>query len=461
MQGDFVIIKDTIKAQREYFNNGKTLHVKNRIESLENLKESILYYEEDIYKALKTDLNKGRMESYLTEIHMVLSELNLAIKKLKKWVKPKRVNPGLLNFPSKAYIKPDPYGVCLIISPWNYPFQLLFSPLIGAISGGNTALLKPSEYSEATSKVSVKIINRAFNSEFIAIFEGGVDLTTALLKERTDYIFFTGSTMVGRIVAKAAANYLTPTTLELGGKSPCIIDGSCNMERSVKRVVWGKLINGGQTCVAPDYIYIDENVKESFVELFIKYSREFYGENPVSADHYCKIINKRHFDRLSSLLNQGKIVYGGQIHKESLKIHPTLLENCPEDSDILNEEIFGPIFPIKTFKEIKEVPEYIRLKGKPLALYIFSENKRNIDFILHNTTSGGVSVNDTISHLISHDLPFGGVAESGNGAYHGEASFKTFSHFKSVLYKGKYDPSIKFHPYKNEHKMIKLFKWLT
>lgn len=453
METDTITDKQKIKFQK-----GDTLSLEHRLNALSKLKESILFYEDEIYKALKQDLNKNRLESFLTEIHMVISEITLAQKKLKKWMKPKKVNPGLLNFPSKAYIKPDPYGVVLIISPWNYPFQLLFSPLVGAITGGNSVILKPSEISAFTTDVAVKIIERAFSADFISIFTGGVDVTTELLKIKTDYIFFTGSTNVGRIVAKAAAEYLTPFTLELGGKSPCIIDKSCNIEQSTKRVVWGKLLNGGQTCVAPDYVYIDREIKDRFVELFIQYSKEFYGENPTASDHFCKIINKSHFNRLENLLNQGDILYGGDADKKSQKIHPTLLENCPLDSPIMTDEIFGPICPIITFDTIEEVPVFISNKGKPLALYIFSNNKKNIEYILSRTTSGGVCINDTISHLVSHELPFGGVAESGNGAYHGEESFKSFSHLKSVLHKGNFDPKIKFPPYKNEHKIISLFK---
>lgn len=454
-------ISKIVEKQKDYFHSGVTLDHKFRINALKSLREAILNNEEELYKALKKDLNKGRLESYLTEIHMVISEINLAIRNLKKWMKPKKVSAGLLNFPSKAFIKPDPYGVALIISPWNYPFQLLFSPLVGAIAAGNTAILKPSEYSYNTSEVSQKIIDDAFDKEYITLIQGEVDVTTKLLEERTDFIFFTGSTGVGKIVAKAAAEYLTPYTLELGGKSPSIIDSSCDLDLTAKRVVWGKLINGGQTCVAPDYVYIEESVKDKFIELFIKYAREFYGDNPVLADHYCKIINKRHFDRLSNLLIGEKIVYGGDSHNEELKIHPTIVDSPKDDSPIMKDEIFGPILPIKTFREIEEVPEFIKSMGKPLALYIFSKNRKNIDYILHNTSSGGVCINDTVSHLISHELPFGGVQESGFGAYHGKESFTCFSHNKSILHKGNWDPSVKFHPYKDEHKWINLFKKLN
>ncbi|QEN04125.1 aldehyde dehydrogenase [Thiospirochaeta perfilievii] len=451
-------IDKIIEDQRSFFNNGNTLTLKFRIDALNKLKESILYYENDIYTALDKDLNKSRLESYLTEIQMVLSEIKLTTKKLKRWMKPKRVSPGILNFPSKALIKPDPYGVALIISPWNYPFQLLFSPLVGAIAGGNTVLLKPSEISVATTEVSEKIIKRAFDPEYIAVLTGGVEVTTQLLSNKTDYIFFTGSTPVGKIVATAAARHLTPFTLELGGKSPCIIDKEVNLNRAVKRIVWGKLLNGGQTCVAPDYIYIHKDIKKTFIQKFIQFTTEFYGDNPISSNNYCKIISENHFKRLVNLLDDGQIVYGGESNKESLKINPTLIENCSDDSPIMVNEIFGPIFPIKTFENIEEVPVYIRKQGKPLALYIFSKNRKNIEYILNRTTSGGVSINDTISHLIPHDLPFGGVGESGNGAYHGYESFNTFTHSKSILKKGDFDPKLKFPPYSNEHKTIKLFK---
>lgn len=451
-------ITTIMESQKRYFRSGETYPLRFRHEALKKLKESILFYENDIYTSLKKDLNKGKLEAYLTEIHMVLSEISLIQKNIKKWMKPKKVNAGILNFPSKAYIKPDPYGVVLIISPWNYPFQLLFSPLVGAISGGNCVILKPSEVSTETTEISLKIIERAFNPEYISIIPGGVKYTTKLLSLKFDYIFFTGSTHVGRIVAKAAAMHLTPFTLELGGKSPCIIDKDCDLKQAAKRVAWGKLINGGQTCVAPDFIYIHSSIKNKFISLFIKYVENFYGKEPVQSDHYCKIINQKNFNRLEKLLTQGDILYGGYSNRSELKIHPTLMENCPGNSSIMTDEIFGPICPVITFESIDEIPGFMSNMGKPLALYIFSRNIKNIDYIIENTTSGGVCINDTISHLIPHNLPFGGVAESGNGAYHGIESFKTFSHLKSVLHKGNFDPKIKFPPYTNEHKIISLLK---
>lgn len=451
-------ITSIVEKQKQKFLTGDTKRISHRLKALQDLKDSILFFEDELYDALKKDLNKGKLESYLTEIHMVLSEITLTQKRLKKWMKPKKVNPGILNFPSKAFIKPDPFGVVLIISPWNYPFQLLFSPLVGAIAGGNCVILKPSEISSYTTKVSLKIIERAFSSDFISIFPGGVEITTQLLNIQTDYIFFTGSTNVGKIVAKAASNFLTPYTLELGGKSPCIVDRECDLKRAAKRVLWGKLINSGQTCVAPDYLYIHEDIKKEFISLLKKYEIEFYGNNSIESQDYCKIINENHFNRLKALLSQGNIISGGATNIEKLKIAPTLIDNVPEDNPLMTEEIFGPILPIKTFKSINEVPLFIEKQGKPLALYFFSKNIKNIDYILENTSSGGVCINDTISHLVSHNLPFGGVAESGNGAYHGEESFKTFTHSKSILKKGKFDPKIKFAPYNNEEKIISLFK---
>lgn len=451
---------DLIDRQREYYDSGVTKTYAFRIQALKKLREAILYYEEEIYDAVKTDLNKSRLETYLTEIHFVIAEIKQVERRLKRWMRPKRVKSGILNFPSRAFIKPDPYGVVTIIAPWNYPFQLLFSPLVGAIAGGNCAIIKPSEISEATEEVSIKIVERAFNREYISIISGGVDVTSELLACKTDYIFFTGSTMVGKIVATAAAKFLTPMTLELGGKSPCIVDKNCNLPRSVKRIVWGKLLNGGQTCIAPDYLYIHKDIKDQFVNLFRKYAREFYGEDPMTHDHYCKIINSRHYHRLTTLLEDGDILYGGGTHKKDLKIHPTLIENCPDDSPIMTDEIFGPIMPIKVFSDIKEVPPFIRSTGKPLALYIFSRDRERIKYILEHTTSGGVSVNDVISHIVSHDLPFGGVGESGTGAYHGYESFNTFTHSKGVLYKGKLDYSIKFAPYRGTRAIIKSLKTL-
>lgn len=446
-------IQELIKKQRDFFYTGAPLEVSNRIKALKNLKEAIYYYEEEIFESLKKDLNKPLLEAFFSEILTVVKEINTMIKKVKKWSKGHRVKTSIISFPSKGYILPEPYGVSLIISPWNYPVQLVLAPLAGALCAGNTAILKLSEHSVHTGTVVEKIIKRAFNEEYVAVVQGGVNETTLLLKEKTDFIFFTGSTQVGKIVMKAAAEHLTPVVLELGGKSPCIIDETADMKLSVKRIAWGKNINAGQTCIAPDYIFIQKERKEEFIQCYRETISQFYSDT----QDYCSIINENHFDRLTGMMEEARILFGGRTRRDSLYIEPTLTESHAFTQRLHEEEIFGPILHIMTYDDITEIPGFVRSTGKPLALYIFSKSKQNINYILKNTSSGGVCINDTITHVTEESLPFGGVAESGLGSYHGHHSFEAFSHLRSVLKKGKWDLPMKFPPYSNEkwHKRMK------
>ncbi len=439
---------ELVKRQREWFSAGASLDIDFRITQLKKLRNLIAEYESEIMDALKTDLGKSKFEAFATEIGMSLNPIDNAIKNTAVWAKPKRVPTPLFHFVGTSQIYSDPYGVTLIIAPWNYPFQLAISPLAGAISAGNTSIIKPSEVAPATSAILAKIINPNFDPGFLHVVEGGVDVTTELLKEKFDYIFFTGGPSVGRVVYEAAAKHLTPVTLELGGKSPCIVDKDINLTITARRITWGKLINSGQTCVAPDYLYVHKDIKAPLIEAIKKEIEGFYGKNPTENEEYGKIINRRHFDRLRGYLNSGTVVHGGKADETRLKIEPTLVDAPEPDSALLNDEIFGPILPIIEFTHAEEVIRYVNSKPKPLALYVFSNSTDFQDNILRNTSSGGVSINDTIMHMTGEDMPFGGVGESGIGAYHGQHSFDTFSHKKAVLKRTFFpDAPLRYPPY--------------
>ncbi len=454
-------IKGIANKSREYFNSGQTKDVSFRIKHLELLKKTIKEREEEIAQALKKDLNKPALESYATEIGLVIKEIDLFINKLEHWSKPDKVKTSLMHFRSQSYIYKEPYGVVLIFAPWNYPFQLLLLPLVGALAAGNTAVLKPSEFAPATANVIAKLIEENFSQKYISVVEGDVEVSKALLKEKFDYIFFTGSKNVGKAVMRAAANNLTPVTLELGGKSPCIINDDASIDLAAKRIVWGKYMNAGQICVAPDYILIHKSVKEEFIMKAKKYIKEFYGENPEESSDYCRIINENHFDRLKNLINDGKIITGGKLNKDTLYIEPTMIDEVTYDDPVMNEEIFGPILPIIEFENVKDVIEKIRNRPKPLALYVFSEDKQLQEMFLKELSFGGGCINDTIIHVSSYYLPFGGVGESGMGVYHGKSSFDTFTHKKSIIKKTtKFDLDLRYPPYKNKLKWLKkFFKW--
>ena len=452
-------IEKIVKEQRKYFNEFNTRDVNTRIDTLKTIQKWILNNEDKIYEALEKDLNKCDAESYMCEIGMALSDIRYQIKHLKKWCKRKIVLTSISQFPSIAYKYYEPYGVTLVMSTWNYPFLLSIQPTIASIAAGNTVILKPSAYAPNTSSLLNKMFTETCNKDLVTVIEGGRHENEEILNQKYDYIFFTGSSAVGKLVMSKASENLIPVTLELGGKSPCIIDDDENFKTCVKRCLFGKLLNAGQTCIATDYLFIRNDLKERFIEESRIIIDEFFGENPLNSDQMVKIINKKHFDRLKGLIKDEKILLGGNFDNETLKIEPTLIDVKSKNSKIMQEEIFGPILPIMTYKNIDEVIEYINDHEKPLACYIFSSDKIIQDKIIQKCSFGGGCINDTIMHVIPHNLPFGGVGSSGIGSYHGKYSFKTFSHEKSILNKSKsFDTSIIYYPYnKLKLKLSKLF----
>jgi aldehyde dehydrogenase (NAD+) len=429
-----VSIADILFKQRNFFKTGKTKDINFRLEQLKTLKQAVLENQAAIINALKADLNKPEFESYTAEIGTT-QEIDYAIKHLKTWTKPQKAAVSPQFLPASAKIYPEPLGVVLIISPWNYPFHLIISPLVGAIAAGNCTILKPSELAPHTSRLVSEIMKKYFDPAYIAVIEGGVSTSQQLLAEKFDHIFFTGGTAVGKIVMEAAAKHLTPVTLELGGKSPCIVDTDINIEHTATRIAWGKFLNAGQTCIAPDYLLVNQKIKENLLDEIQKRLQEFYGENPASSSDYARIINQKHFDRLVPFLKDGEIRIGGETNPSELYIAPTILDHVSLTAPIMQEEIFGPILPIIEYTDITEAIHLINSNSKPLALYLFSNNKNLQQRVLQETSSGGVCINDTIVQYGVSTLPFGGVGDSGIGKYHGKASFDTFSHYKSVLYK--------------------------
>ncbi|MEG2868843.1 MAG: aldehyde dehydrogenase [Terrisporobacter sp.] len=451
-------INQVFDRQKEFYNTGKTKNIDFRINNLNKLKKIIKDNENEIIDALKKDLGKSPFETYATEIGMVYDELNIHIKNIKKWSKPEKKKTPLVHFPGKSYIYKEPYGVALIIGPFNYPIQLILSPLVAAIGAGNCAILKPSENTINTSLLLEKIINSNFDEGYIKVVSplGGKEAVSHLLDLKFDYIFFTGSVAVGKIVMKKAAENLTPITLELGGKSPCIVDCDAKIELSAKRLVWGKFLNAGQTCVAPDYLFVHKNIKDKFLQAVIKEIRSQFGDNIKESADFPRIVNVKTIERFKTYINDGDIFFGGSYDEKELYFEPTIITDIKDNSNIMEEEIFGPILPVLEFENINEVIRYVNNKKKPLALYYFSENKNSIETILKNTTAGGVTINDTIIHVASGYLPFGGVGSSGIGSYHGEASFNTFTHRKSVIKRGTFmDIKVRYAPYKNKINIIK------
>ncbi|MUL38351.1 aldehyde dehydrogenase [Gloeocapsopsis dulcis] len=448
-------INDIICKQRIYFNSGYTKEIEFRVEQLNILKRAIQENAASIVDALKKDLCKPELETYATEISIV-REVDYALKHIRSWVRPKKVKLPLEQLPSHGYVCSEPLGVVLIIGPWNYPFQLLIAPLIGAIAAGNCAILKPSEIAPNTSKVVSQIIQKYFDPAYIAVVEGGIDVSKQLLAEKFDHIFFTGGTSVGRVVMEAAAKHLTPITLELGGKSPCIVDTDINIEHTANRIVWGKFINAGQTCIAPDYLLVNSKIKPQILNSLQKTIQEFYGEEPEQSPDYARIINQKQFTRLAKLLQDGEIVTGGKTNQSNYYIAPTLLDKISLDMPVMQEEIFGPILPIIEYNDLSEAIALINEKPKPLALYLFSRDQNIQQRVLKETSSGGVCINDTVMHVAVSSLPFGGVGNSGVGKYHGKASFDTFSHHKSVLKKSfLFDPKWRYAPYAGKLGLIK------
>lgn len=446
------------KNQKEFFESGKTINVDYRIKNLKKLNDIIKKNEDKILNELKKDLGKSSFEGYVTEVGILYDDINFHIKNVKKWSSEEKRKSPIVYYPSKSYIYKEPYGVTLIIGPFNYPFQLVIAPLIGAISAGNTAIIKPSENSRNIALLLEKLINENFPEGYLRVVNplGGKETVSLLLDKPFDYIFFTGSVRVGKLVMQKAAQHLTPVTLELGGKSPCIVDSDAKLKLAAKRIVWGKFLNAGQTCVAPDYLCVHKSVKDELLKLIINEIRIQFGENVRNSEDYPRIVNKSSLERLSGYLNDGKIYYGGNIDEDNLYMEPTLIIKPDLNSPLMSDEIFGPILPILVYEDLDNVIKFINHREKPLALYYFSESKKKIKYVLTSTTSGGVTINDTIIHVANPNLPFGGVGNSGVGKYHGKESFETFTHNKSVMKRGTFiEFNIRFAPYKNKLNLVK------
>ncbi|SEM11543.1 aldehyde dehydrogenase (NAD+) [Mesobacillus persicus] len=447
-----------LTRQKSFFRTEKTKDLSYRLEALEKLRSAVRDYEKPLMEALRSDLNKSEFDAYTTEIMIVLEEIKFTINHLKSWAKPRKVKTPITHIGSASYIYPEPYGVALIIAPWNYPFQLAVAPLIGAIAAGNCAVIKPSELTPNTSEVFAQLIAETFPEEFIAVVQGGVETSQVLLEEKFDYIFFTGSVPVGKVIMEAAAKNLTPVTLELGGKSPCIVHEDANLKLAAKRIAWGKFVNAGQTCVAPDYLYLHKRIRDPFIELFKDAIKELYGNTPLENPDFTRIVSERHFNRLKTFLDNGKVLIGGSSNPERLRIEPTVLTEINWGDAVMEDEIFGPILPILEYENLAEAIEGIDNHPKPLALYLFSENDDIQTKVLNQVTFGGGCINDTVYHLGSPHLPFGGVGTSGIGAYHGKGSFDTFSHEKSVLKQTtKFDLPFRYPNMKDGLKKIKKF----
>jgi aldehyde dehydrogenase (NAD+) len=452
-------IARAVKAHRAFFATGETLHVEFRKNMLKELKTSLLKYEERLYDSFWTDLHKSKMEAFGTEIGMVCKEIDLHIKKVQKWAKPERVLTDMLNFYSTGRIYHEPFGVALIMSPWNYPLYLSFMPLVGAISAGNCVMLKPAHYSERVSEVIRQLISETFDPKYISVMTGGRDVNRAVLNERFDVIFFTGSPALGKIVMEKASRHLTPVTLELGGKSPCIVAPDAKIDVAAQRICFGKFLNAGQTCIAPDYLFVHVDVKDELLSKIRQSIRRFYGNDPAQSPDFCRIINDTQFSRLENLMHSaGTIIHGGRLNPETRYIEPTLIDGVTPDDPIMQEEIFGPLFPILDYTHINDVISHINEREKPLALYLFTASKDLSERVLAGTSSGGGCVNDTIMHISNSRMPFGGVGKSGMGRYHGRFSFDTFSHHRSILRKTtRFNPTLGYPPFKNK---LRYLRWM-
>mgnify|MGYP004685188947 CR=1 FL=1 len=452
------IYEKLLHNQRKYLSDKGTIDVNARIENLKKLKNNIKKYEIDIIEALNKDLGKHEFEAYSNEVGFVYSSIEHTIKNIKNWMKPKKVKNDAAQLPGKSYIYKSHYGSVLIIGPYNYPFQLLIEPLIGAIGGGNTVILKPSEYATNIEYIVEKIIKETFDEKYIAVVKGDYTVNSQLLDLQFDYIFFTGSVNVGKIVMEKASKHLTPVTLELGGKSPVIVDNTANLKISAKRIMWGKLINAGQTCVAPDYVLAHEDIYEEFINECINVVKEFYGQDIINNKEFGRIINEKHMTRLSNILecDKDKIVFGGDIDFEKRYISPTILKDVTTDDKVMSEELFGPILPVLKYKNMEDLKYFISINKNPLAFYVFSEDENFSEDVINRFSFGGGCVNDTISHVSSKYLPFGGLGASGMGNYHGKTSFDTFTHTKAIVKKNtKLDINLVFPPYKNKINLIK------
>jgi aldehyde dehydrogenase (NAD+) len=447
-------IPGIIETQRVFFNTHKTKDLDFRIQNLKKLKEIIQAYEDKICLALWEDLHKPKFEAYATEVGLVLQELTLQIRKLKKWSRPKKVKTSLIHFFSRSYIHSEPYGNVLIFAPWNFPFQLLFNPLLGAISAGNCVVMKPSRHTPHVSEIMEEMISSNFDPAYIALVKGGKDINKALLNEKFDYIFFTGSQRIGRIVMEAASRNLTPVCLELGGKNPCIVDKDANINLAAKRITWSKFFNAGQTCVAPDYLLIHKDVKEEMIEKIKFFILSFYGSEPKKSQDYNHIVNQANVERLSELIKSGKVIFGGEVDITQKYVAPTLIDDVKPGDPVMQEEIFGPVLPILEFNHIDEALGIINNMPKSLSLYIYTNNSKLQKEILHKTSSGNGAINDSVIQFSNPLLPYGGVGESGMGKYHGKKSFETFSNLKSIMKKTNlFDLPVRYPPYSS----LKLF----
>lgn len=448
-----------IKRQNEYFKSGSTQSRKARLESLETLEKAINIYKNDLCEALKTDLGKSEVESLMSELSLTFAEIRWLKKRLRSLMRKKHVRTPIVQFAAKSFRSPSPYGTFLIISPWNYPVLLTLEPLSDALAAGNTAILKPSAYAPETSRVLKEMIEEFFDPELVAVVTGGRSENQALLHQRFDKIFFTGSKSVGKEVMRCAAEHLTPVTLELGGKSPCIVEKSAKIGLAAKRIVFGKFLNCGQTCVAPDYILCDQNIKDELVAAIKKEIVFQFGAEPLENLNYGKIVNEKHFDRLKSLINAEKIAFGGKCDRETLKIEPTVLVDITWDDAVMEDEVFGPLLPILTYKNLDEAFSVIEKNPRPLALYCFTENKKVKADAPKKCRFGGGCINDTVVHLATSEMPFGGVGESGIGSYHGRAGFEEFSHTRSIVDKKTWiDMPMRYQPY--TEKKLRLLEWL-
>ena len=452
------VIHHMLEKQREFFRSGVTLPPIYRIEHLRRLRETICANEGKITEALKSDLGKSGFESYMCEVGLVLEEIRYMLKYACGLSKPRSVSTPLHQFAAKSYIQPEPYGNVLIMSPWNYPFLLTMGPLVDALAAGNTVVIKPSAYSPATSRVIQELVEACFDPAYVAVVTGGRTENQALLEEKFQYIFFTGSQSVGKVVMEKAAQHLTPVTLELGGKSPCIVDETADLKLAARRIVFGKFLNCGQTCVAPDYVWVHESVKEPLIRLIFEQIRVQYGEHPLENPNYGKIISARHFERLLSLIDPKKVVMGGTWDAQRQKIAPTVLDSVTWEDAVMGQEIFGPVLPIMTFTELEDVISLLQGKDTPLALYFFSRHRPSIESVTQRIPYGGGCINDTIIHLATTAMGFGGVGESGMGSYHGKTGFDTFSHMKSIVDKKTWiDLPMRYQPYKKTYE--KLLRW--
>ena len=452
-------IKDLVTRQRSYFQSGATLPVSARLAALRRLYDAISSHEKEIRRALQKDLGKSGFESYMCETGMVLEEISYMLKHTPKFAREQRVHTPLAQFCSRSYKKPSPYGVTLIMSPWNYPFMLTLSPLADALAAGNTAVVKPSAYSPYTSEVLLSILTECFDPKYVAVVTGGRAENTCLLREHFDYIFFTGSQAVGKEVMRSAAEHLTPVTLELGGKSPCIVDQTADIRLAARRIVFGKYLNCGQTCVAPDYVYCHRSVKDQLIKEVQKQIRRQYGKQPLHSSDYGKIINEKHFDRILGLIDEKKVVHGGGSDRSTLRIEPTVMDNVTFSDAVMQEEIFGPVMPILVFDSLDEVIRRINSMPHPLALYIFTSDKKAARKVTARCGFGGGCINDTIIHLATSEMGFGGFGESGMGAYHGKTGFDTFTHYKSIVDKKTWiDFPMRYQPYrKGDEKLVRFF----